>query len=218
MEEKKSKINWWKVALIVLLFIGTFSFGFYLGNKKTISIEPITVYLPGEPVHDTTKITITKTSKVDTAKLIAQCVKDGIYTELFPEKVRTDTLIMDKQDSTKILVDWATKRDYETTLFDVDTLGKCDVKFAVQYNRVVDNMVEYDFIPVTKQQTNYVNVQRHIIPFAGAGISTLPSASVEAGLFVDQKWGLSLDGDYILFNKIENAPKFSLGLKILRMF
>lgn len=215
----ENKTNWWKIALIILGFIGLFILGVYIG-KKTFKPQIIehTEYITLPPQHDTVPPIIIKET-VDTAKLIKQCIKDGIYQELFPEKIVyiTDTLEFDKTDSTKIMEDWITKREYETTLFDSDTLGKCDIKTVVQYNRL--GVIDYTFIPIQKQTTTTEVVTRKYLPFIGGGITTFPSVELEAGLFINQSYGFSLDGSYYFNpNKIEGLPKYSVGIKVYKMF
>lgn len=220
MSENK-EINWWKIFGIIAIVLTLFLTGIYVGKKTTKpKIINHTEYITLPPIHDTlppTLVTITK--PVDTANLIKQCVADGIYQELFPEKIvyLTDTTTFTKPDSTTIMVDWATKRDYTATLFDIDTVGVCKVNTSVQYNRL--GLLEYDFTPVQKQTTTTVTQNRKYIPYMGAGLSTFPSASIEAGMLIDQSLGFSLEGRYNYNpNKIPEIPKFDISLKVLKMF
>lgn len=211
--------KYWKITLIILGIIGLFLFGIYVG-KKTFKPQIIehTEYITLPAQTDTVPPIIIK-EKIDTGKLIKQCIKDGIYQELFPEKIVyiTDTVELDKTDSTKIMQDWITKREYEATLFDVDTLGKCSIKTVVQYNRLGD--INYTFSPIQKQSTKTEVVTRKYLPFIGGGITTFPSIGVEAGLFINQSYGFAVDGSYYFNpNKIEGLPKYSVGLKVFKMF
>ena len=217
--ENTNKVNWWKIVGIIIAIIFLFVSGIYVGKKTTNSkiIEKIE-YIELPPIHDTIPPIIIKES-VDTLKLIKQCIKKGIYQELFPEKVIyvTDTIEFDKTDSTKIMNDWATLRDYEATLFEVDTLGKCDIKTSVQYNRISN--IEYYFTPKQKQVTKTEIFKRKYLPYIGGGISTQPSVGVECGLFINQSWGFAIDANYNFNpNKIEGLPKYDMGIKILKMF
>ena len=211
--------NYWKIALIIVGIVGLFILGIYIGKKTTKpQIIEHTEYITLPPQTDTIPPIIIKET-VDTANLIKQCIKDGIYQELFPEKIVyiTDTLEFDKTDSTKVMQDWITKREYEATLFDVDTLGKCDIKTTVQYNRL--GTIDYTFVPKQKQTTVTEVVTRKYLPFIGGGITTFPSVGVEAGLFINQSYGFSLDGSYYFNpNKIEGLPKYSVGIKVFKMF
>ena len=211
--------NWWKIALIIVGIVGLFILGIYIGKKTTKpQIIEHTEYITLPPQTDTIPPVIIKET-VDTANLIKQCIKDGIYQELFPEKIvyLTDTITFDKTDSTKIMQDWVTKREYEATLFDVDTLGKCDIKTTVQYNRL--GTINYTFTPIQKQTTTTEVVTRKYLPFIGGGITTFPSVGVEAGLFINQSYGFAVDGSYYFNpNKIEGLPKYSVGIKVFKMF
>lgn len=215
----ENTINWWKIGAIIFGIIALFILGIYIGKKTTKpQIIEHTEYITLPPQYDTIPPIIIKET-VDTAKLIKQCVNDGIYQELFPEKIvyLTDTITFDKTDSTKIMQDWATKRDYEATLFDIDTLGKCNIKTTVQYNRLGN--IDYTFIPIQKQTTVTEIVNRKFLPFVGAGITTFPSVEIEAGIFIDQSYGFALNGGYF-FNpkKIDGIPKYNVGIKVFKMF
>ena len=218
--------NWWKIGGIAAIAILLFLSGLYIGKKHSTVIEKtITEYLPGEPIYDSIPYPVPYyvTEPVDTANLIAQCVKDGIYQELFPEKViyLTDTTQFTKQDSTKIMIDWASKREYTETLFDIDTVGKCTIDATVQYNRIAN--LNYTFNPVYKQQTVYIESKREVLPFVGAGITTFPSANAEAGLFFNQSFGVAIQGNYY-FNpnpkvpRSAEIPQYDVGLKFYKMF
>lgn len=220
------QLNWWKIGGIAAIAILLFLSGIYIGKKNVKVIEKIvTEYVPGEPVHDSIPYPVPYyvVEPVDTANLIAQCVKDGIYQELFPEKViyLTDSTQFTKPDSTAIMADWATKREYKETLFDIDTVGKCTIDATIQYNRMSN--LKYDFNPVYKQQTVYVESKRKILPFVGAGITTFPSASLDIGFFANQSFGVAIEGNYYFNPKPKETrnpeiPQYDVGLKVYKMF
>lgn len=217
----EKKINWWKIAAVALVLLAFLTGGFFLGRAFTEPeyIEGPIKYIPSDPIHDT--VSIDKPYKVvepiDTASIIAQCVRDGIYYELFPERVRDSIIYVTKEDTTAILRDYAAEKYYSDVLFDVDTLGKCTVDTKVQYNRLM--AMSYEFVPVTKTQTNTVVKTKKFSPFIGAGISTLPSVGVCVGGYISEKWGLQVEGQYNINPAgIENFPKYDLGMKVLRKF
>ena len=220
------KRNWWKIGGIAAIASLLFFSGLYIGRKHSTVIEKIvTEYLPGEPITDSVPYPVPYyvTKPVDTANLIAQCVKDGIYQELFPEKIvyLTDTTQFSKQDSSEIMIDWALERKYNMTLFDIDTVGKCTVNTNIQYNRIVN--LNYTFNPVYKQQTVNVENKREVLPFIGAGLTTFPSVNAEAGMFFNQSFGVAVSGNYY-FNpnpkvpRNEEIPQYDFGLKVYKMF
>lgn len=213
----KKKI-WLIIGIVIgcaLLFIG----GIYVG-KKTVPVKVITKtkYLPGEPIHDVidNPVPVYIAKPIDTANLIKQCVADGIFSELFPEKIITDTLYLMKEDTTKIMADWATKREYEETLFDVDTLGKLKINTYTQYNRL--GSIDYTFTPVIKQQTTEIYNVRKFSPFVGAGLSTFPSYDAEVGFFYRESVGVSIEGSYYPKLLTEDMQKYSVSLKVLKKF
>jgi hypothetical protein len=211
-----------KAILAVALGAGLFIGGYYTCKKTTPEkIVEHTVYEKLPPIHDSIPypVYISETVPVDPARIIQQCVRDGVFTELFPERIRTitDTVYLEKSDTSQILADWATKRDYEETLFDRDTLGTMTVRTSVQYNRL--GTIHYDFTPVRKLVTREIYTVRKVLPFVGAGASTYPSVNAEAGLFWKQSWGLSVQGNYYLApNRYAEAPQYDFGVKVLKMF
>lgn len=218
---KNNNLNWWKIGSIIAIAVLLFLSGLYIGRQhEKIITNTITEYVPLPPIHDTIPpIIIKEKQPIDTANLIKQVVKDGIYQELFPEKIvyLTDTTQFSKSDSTAIMIDWATKKEYSATLFDSDTLGTCKINTFVQYNKLGN--IDYTFTPVYKQETNYIQTKRKLIPFVGVGITTFPSATIETGLFINQSYGFSINGNYNYNpNKISEIHKFDIGLKIYKLF
>ena len=194
------KYNKWKIAAYAVTIIGILLFGFYLGRMTTKNdSKTIVNYVKGEKITDSISypVPVTTIRPVDTANIIKQCVKDGIYYELFPEKVVTEYIEVTKEDTSKILIDWATKRLYSETLFDVDTIGKCTVNATVQYNRL--SLIGYSYIPVIKQVTAISNNVRVFSPFAGIGMVVMPygnyinmGLNVDCGFFIKEKYGVKL--------------------------
>ena len=150
----------WKLLFNIIIVILLLTFGFIVG-RLTIKIpEPkvVTEYVKGDIIRDT--LYYPKPYKVvepvDTISIIQQCIKDGIYKELWPERVVTEYVEIEKEDSTAIIKDWATKRYYSETLFDDDIKGKCVFNAELQYNRM--KVIDYEFSPIVKTitETNYV--------------------------------------------------------------
>ena len=105
------------ILVLALVFIG-----FYFGRSTVpVKTETKTVYIKGDTIRDVIyepkpyKVNI----PIDTISIIKQCIKDGIYQELWPEKTVTEVIEITKEDTTKIMVDWATKRIYDETIFDI---------------------------------------------------------------------------------------------------
>lgn len=195
MKETKYKI----IALVALVILSIMT-GFFIG-RSTIEQEHTTVvkYQKGERVTDSISypVPVNVTKPIDTANIIKQCVKDGIYSELFPDKTVIEYIEITKEDTSKILEDWATKRYYSEKLFDIDTLGSCTVDVAVQYNRIL--LLEYSYLPVTKVVTHDIYKTKTFSPFIGGGLIGIPTngnlmlgLSVDGGVFIKEKYGVKL--------------------------
>lgn len=188
--------NFLVVLAVVLICLIT---GFFIGRaviKETTKIE--VRYKKGETIHDTLTISGPVMVKpIDTAKIIEQCVADGIYQELFPEKTVTEYVEITKEDTTAVLANWATSKTYNESLFDIDTLGRCDISLSVQYNRLAD--LSYTYTPVQKTTTVTTIKKKWFSPFIGVGIMTNPAdfanslmPSVNAGFFIKERYGVNL--------------------------
>lgn len=206
MEYMKKEINWWKVAIYAIGVLALIAIGFFLGRKTIEQPEPTTIYLPGDTVTVELPAPDPIKEELDTANIIKDCVKNGLYYELFPERVKDSVvyLTLTKEDTAKVFNDWATKRTYSETIFDSDTLGKATFNAEVQFNRLTK--FDYTFAPIIKQ-TTVVEKKPKYSPFVGAGVSTLPSLNVTAGYFYEEKWGFSFtyQYDYIKKNNILGA-------------
>lgn len=196
--------------------------GFFAGRatkKETTKIE--VRYEKGETIHDTVTITepVEVEPVVDTASIIQQCIRDGIYAELFPNKTVIDTQYIEvtREDTTAMLADWATAKTYNESLFDIDTLGRCDVSLTVQYNRLA--ALSYTYTPIQKTTTITTEKKRVVSPFIGLGVLTnptdfgnslMPSASV--GIYIVEHYGVTLQYSRYIKNK-ENIVGLMLNYK-----
>lgn len=213
MDKDNKKDIWWKVLIIVIIILLLFFGGFWTG-RKTMKLKTVTVieYVELPPIHDTIYKPKPKYIEVpaDTASIIQDCIEKGLYTELFPWKHDT---VFTHQDTTLILSDWSTKRIYKETLFDIDTIGKCDISATVQYNRI--NSMDYTYTPIQKQTTTTIIKERQFEPFIGGGITiginninqninnVSAGAALQGGFYIKQHYGISLQYQY-MFNTNNN--------------
>lgn len=202
-----NKDIWWKILVIVIIILLLFGGGFLAGRKSVkIKTETIVEYVQLPPIHDTITQFKPKYIPADTASIIETCIANGLYAELFPWKHDT---VFTYRDTLLMLADWASRREYAETLFDIDTVGKLDINIGVQYNRM--DTLSYVFTPIQKQTTVIVEKERIFEPFLGGGISVgidasknaTPGAGVQIGAFVKQNYGISLQYQY-LFGNIQN--------------
>ena len=194
--------NTFKIIVFVLAFVLSILSGFFLGRVTVEKSAPKTEvkYIKGEKITDSIPYPkpIEVVKPIDTANIIKQCVRDGIYSELFPEKTITEYIEITKDDTSAIIKDWATKRLYSETLFDVDTLGKCIVNASVQYNRL--SLLSYNYTPIEKQVTITTNKVKFFSPYVGIGVLIDNDFSdylnytptVNAGFFIKEKYGVGL--------------------------
>lgn len=201
------------LVTIIILGIG-FVWGNYVGNKNVVEkVVTNTVYIPSDPIIDSIPIPypVKEIIPPDTLNIIKKCVEDGIYTELFPTKIIEDTVYIKDIDTTEIIKDWATTRYYTEILFDVDTLGKCEINSKVQYNRLSD--LSYNYTPVIKYEQSLYTRKKAISPFIGAGLFTNPSISGQVGIFINDDWGVSF-----LYNRDFITKSNNYGITCLYKF
>lgn len=212
MGEEKKNINWkniiaYSIVVIVILLIGFFAGKFTTSIKVKIETE----YIQLPPIHDTVikPAPASVRPPIDTAKIIQSCINSGLYSELFPYKEGSSDTTYTSKDTAQIMYDWATTRTYSETLFDIDTVGKCDLAITIQYNRI--DTIEYTYIPIQKQTTITKERISLVKPFIGGGVSIAgdankrltPGFDAQLGLFIKEKYGLSLQYQY-LFGDIQN--------------
>lgn len=172
--------------------------GFFAGRKTMppAEVPPEVIYLPGEPIEvekpypDPVYIRV----PVDSASVIAECVKSGRFTDLFPEKIRDSVVYVTKEDTAAVLKDWATERFYNEKVFDIDTVGSASVAAKVQYNRI--ESMNVTFVPVQKSNTITNAVAKKYAPFVGGGITTMPEVIINGGIYFDDKYGASVLYEY----------------------
>jgi hypothetical protein len=199
----------WKILFHIFMILGILISGFFIG-RSTIKVKEITTieYIKGDTIRDT--LYYPKPYKeilpIDTLSIIKQCIKDGIYQELWPEKVITEYVEITKEDTSKIMKDWASKRLYNEKLFQNDSLGSCSVEAEVQYNRM--RLIGYNYVPITKEITETKYLTKTFSPFVGAGYVTNPWDDVRnpiinlnGGIFIKEKYGIQLQLMHALKSK-----------------
>lgn len=218
---------WWEkhkknIITAIIIFVVSFILGFVYGwiqNKNRYIYKVETEYVQGESIIDT--VYFEKPYKVvepiDTADIITQCVRDGVFFHLFPEKVRDSIIYVTREDTTKIMADWASKKYYDGTLFDDNERGKFTYDIEVQYNELKN--MDYSFTPVQKVVTNNVTKVKRYSPFVGLGVSTNSSLSGALGVFIDDSWGASINGSYMIqYRENEPLTKYNVGLMVYKKF
>lgn len=211
-----------QLILVAVMCLVSIVIGFFLGRGLVKNQKPkiIVKYEKGETIHDTIKkpVPYNVLLPIDTAGIIQQCVKDGIYVELFPTKIITEYVEVTKEDTSVIIKDWGTTRQYAETLFDIDTLGKCSITADVQYNRLKN--LTYSYTPVVKTVTITETKVKKFSPFVGIGAALNPwnnpmdpMAGINAGFFIKENYGFQLQYNHAFYNKND-----FLGLNVLYKF
>lgn len=211
-EKSKTSLNWlhYLIITLVILFIG-----FMLGRWSTpVKIESDIQYLPGDTIYDEVPVyvdnIIKESEPCDTVELLKYCIDSGLYDYLIPEKVR-DSLVYVQADSTKIIKDWLTRRDYQIELFNNDTIGKMIVRPSIQYNQL--QVIPYEFTPIQKNITTTITKTRKIEPFIGVGLNTTQQLGVMGGVFLNNGWGAAYQYQYGLDTKFN-----SHGIYVIKKF
>lgn len=198
----------WQMIFVTVLLVAVGLLCFFLGRStiKNPKQEVVVEYVQGPTIHDTIKYPqpYAVIKPIDTVGIIQQCVKDGIYTELFPTKIITQYIEVTKEDTSGILEDWASKRYYNETIFDIDTLGKCTVNTEVQYNRMI--VIGFEYTPMIKTVTVTNYKIKKFSPFIGLGAmlnpwdkEILPTMNASMGFFVNEKYGIQIQYQH-MFN------------------
>lgn len=209
------KKNWWKIGAIIAAGLLLFGLGFYLGKKREpeVVVKTEIKYVELPPIHDSIPkpVPVYVKKPIDSLNVLRNLIASGKYSEMFPEKVRDSIIYVTKEDTAKVVIDWATERRYKETLFDSDSLGRFAFDAKVQYNRLQN--FEYTFTPVQKEVNTTVKTTRKFLPYLGAGLDTKGAIQAQGGMFFNQDAGFGLQYRYDTKNK-ESA----VGASFLYMF
>ena len=180
-----------KIAIILIVIALFWGFGFWLGRKHAKIITKTKIEYIANP-----KITgvivkpqpIREIKPIDTLRIVEECIAKGIYSELFPKR-EFIKYVPDKSDSTAIMKDWATIREYQDTLYNNDTTGTFVLSSKVRYNRI--ERYAYEYTTVTKIVTNTERVVKGFSPFVGVGYISDGFGVVNGGFYIKEKYGFS---------------------------
>jgi hypothetical protein len=193
----KGKGGFMKAVGIIALAAALLGTGFFTGRKTMVpETDTQTVYIPGDTIEISVPVPVPVqvVKPVDTANVILDCIRSGKYAEMFPEIKKDSIVYVSKEDTSAVLADWATERIYEEKVFDIDTVGTATVRAKTQYNRLT--WLGASFVPVTKETTVTNVVSKKYSPFIGFGITTMPEAVLNGGLYFDDKYGMSIMYEY----------------------
>ena len=199
----------WMMLFHTLVITILFFSGFFIGRSTIKEIEIVrTEYIKGDTITNTIEKPIPDyiEKPIDTLNIIKDCIKNGIYQELWPEKLITEYIQTTSDDTLRIIQDWATKRTYEELLFQTDTIGTCNVKLELQYNRL--KSVMYNYQPIIKKVVEEKYKIRTFSPFIGIGYMTNPWDEVKnplfnlnGGVFIKEKYGIQVNFMHMLKSK-----------------
>lgn len=188
-------------ASSTILCIIFYILGYYEGKD---SVEPIikTEFIQSSPVSGLIK---------DPEPMIVD-IPEIPWLITFKDTIRTSdtTYIIQPVDSLEILKDYLTKRTYNLNIFNIDTVGTCDITAITYRNRL--ELLGYNFVPINKVITNTYNKPKYQL-FLGGGFGTNNMASGQLGLFFNNNWGLS----YQYLYDINNKKSFN-GINVLYKF
>lgn len=150
-----------KLTVFSLLMILCFLAGRYTKKQSVVS-----KFVKGRTVTDS--VMVPAPFEIHDTITLAEA-----YNKIFPDKSTSDTLrfesvVMTKQDTTKVLSDWQLKREYKLNIFSNDTLGTLTVNSTVQYNRM--QHIDYSYTPIIKE---IITKEPKITPFVGGGVSNV---------------------------------------------
>jgi hypothetical protein len=210
------------IIIFVVSILLAATTGFFLGRSMVEEKEPVVTvkYIKGEHITDTIEKPVPYEifKPIDTLSVIQNCIKKGIYSELFPEKTNIEYVVITKEDTSAIIQDWGTERLYHELIFDNDTIGMCEIEASVQYNRL--SLIGYTYLPIQKEVSITKNKIKFFSPFIGVGLAYthwsnekdwLVNANV--GFFIKEKYGLNLQ-----YNSSWNFETNYIGASLLYKF
>jgi len=200
-----SNENKYRNYLILVIAVILLTGGFFLGRSSVkVRVVEKTKYIKGDSIIDSIPYPdpIYINYPIDTVSLLEFCIKNNLYWELFPYKVKDSIIYLTKEDTAAVIKDWMAERIYEEQLFDIDTVGSCSISARIQFNRL--RGLSYTFVPVTKVVSTEIVKESKYHLYLGAGISTNGLLLVEGSMF-EQNWGFSLGYSYNYERKLSGV-------------
>lgn len=194
------------IVICIALLAGFYLLGFKHGRLKSTNdqlqeqLNTKTEYSTGTSFSNT--FTDFKPIKVELPSIpYILTFKDTLYIDSIRYVVR-------EVDSLAILKDWLSKRHYEVTIFDIDTIGKCDITAETQYNQL--KVLGYNYTPRTRIDVRDLTPKLEL--FGGVGINTGNYYNFQAGVFKG-----NLGASY-QFNREFNSNNNYHGINVMYKF
>lgn len=186
-----------------LLTGGVIGYFFGKGNVETVTvIEKQVKYFPGKRIVGTIK-------DLDPVKIEIPSIPDLL---VYRDTIVIDSVVyVNKVDSFTILREYLTRRYYDETLFNIDTVGKCRITFQVYKNRASN--LNYEFTPVYKiieEKVTEIKKPRDMFVTGGIGLMINGGLTCQVSFF-DKKFGVGYQ--YMNFNR-ENYHGVNMFYKI----
>lgn len=170
------------IGLILLLtsyVLGYFTHYWIKSDLKSEEVKVETVYIPSSPI---------KGSLINLDPIrIEMPDPHQIYPKFYyrVDTVTIDSVVYTTQvvDTASIISDYAKKCHYELSVFDIDTVGKCNITAETQFNRL--QLLSYEFKPVKKITRVTTKSTWRYQPYVGIGIGNKDNYSFGVGLYID---------------------------------
>lgn len=184
-----------KSILVYIIIIILLSIIAFLLGQKSVKIKPSTEikYIPGKIIKDSVpknNIIVLNSGKpyvdynvIDKGLVKTIVTHDSVYKQL---------------DTSKVVKDWSTPRNYKVNLFNIDTVGKCIVKGDVQYNKLYN--VSYEFTPINKIINNTFEKKKLLEFYIGGSIFTNSAVAGQGGVFIKNHYGVGYQYQYDIIN------------------
>lgn len=156
---------------VLLCCLGIYYWGYSNGKSSVIPKTEIQ-YIIGPSIQGS--LTKLEPIKVDIPSIpwLIQW-RDTVYN--------TDTtFLVNEVDSLAILQDYLTKREYNISIFDIDTIGTCSINAITYRNRL--DVLSYTFSPVNKIYNKFYK-QSDFDIFGGIGVNTGNEFNAQFGFF-----------------------------------
>jgi hypothetical protein len=151
------------IALIAVFFIGL--------NWRTVEFRETTRYVQGETIRDS--IIVPLPYRVEIPKIVHLPMRpDTVFLE-------NEIVIVERVDTAQIIREFISIHHYAFNVFDIETVGRLDVRQSIQYNRL--RSFEYDFTPMMREITRYV--RSRFDPFASVSANTFNTVGIGGGFF-----------------------------------
>ena len=157
------------IFLIIIAIIAAFLAGL---NFQSVEFRETIRYVQGETIRDS--IIVPAPYRVEIPKIVHLPMRpDTVFLE-------NEIVIVERVDTAQIIREFISIHHYAFNVFDIETVGRLDVRQSIQYNRL--RSFDYEFTPIQREITRII--RPFLTPYISVSANTFSTLGIGGGVFV----------------------------------